>query len=57
MMKKTWRKMHNHEKEMLPEKKKSFILHLLHETFEISGFLNSFGDDGFDLFSSIENLI
>lgn len=45
-----------HEKEMLPEKEEDFHTSSASETFENSG-SESFGDDGFDLFSSIENLI
>ena len=45
-----------HEKEMLPEKEEDLHTSSASETFENSG-AESFGDDGFDLFSSIENLI
>ena len=45
-----------HEKEMLPEKEEDLHTSSASETFENSG-SESFGDDGFDLFSSIENLI
>lgn len=45
-----------HEKEMLPEKEEDLHTSSASETFENSG-SESFGDNGFDLFSSIENLI
>ena len=56
MMKKIMEKDAYHEKEMLPEKEEDFHTSSASETFENSG-SESFGDDGFDLFSSIENLI
>lgn len=43
-------------KEMLPEKEEDLHTSSASETFENSG-SESFGDNGFDLFSSIENLI